>query len=87
MTYTLTITNASEDFIKGIKAMAKAANASVKAVKSTDSARKRTPNGYTAEFEAELLKELKETKRAYEKGDIKAMSVKEFRKAVDNGAI
>lgn len=48
----------------------------------------KTINGFTQEFEEELLSDLEETKRAYKKGELKTFdSVNEFRKAVDCGKI
>jgi len=46
---------------------------------------KRTINGFTPEFEAELLAELRETKEAYEKGKIKpCKSFEEYKKAMND---
>lgn len=79
MVVNLRLENASEDFLKAIKIMAKALNVSVRVKKE------RTLNGYTKEFEASLLKDLKELEKERKKGTLKSFdSVKEMRKALEN---
>ena len=60
---TLIIENVNDDLAKAIRAMAKPLKAKVK------TKRKLTINGFTPEFEKQLLQEVKETQEAYAKGE------------------
>ncbi|OCR85793.1 hypothetical protein CFT13S00388_09395 [Campylobacter fetus subsp. testudinum] len=82
--YTLIIDNANDDFIKGIKSLAKAVNIKVKVKREKNL----TINGFTPKFESELLQELEDTKQAYSHGkSVTFNSVADFRKAINSGKI
>ncbi|TLD97397.1 hypothetical protein LS71_001200 [Helicobacter jaachi] len=88
MVLQLEITNADENLLKALKGVVRLYPQSKLKVKRQNSkGQKLTVNGFTEEFEMELLRELEETRRDYAAGKIKAYSADEFRKAVDNGEI
>ena len=76
---TLIIENVNDDLAKAIRAMAKPFKAKVK------TKRKLTINGFTPEFEKQLLQEVKETQEAYAKGEMKTYdSIEEMHRDILN---
>lgn len=77
MTCTIKLENGNEKIVKAFKAIAEAFGAKLKVIK----------NEYSDEFLAGLDKLADETYAEYKKGKIKAHSVEEYRKLVDDGKI
>lgn len=84
MNFILQISNGDENLLKILKSVISLHPQAKLRVKKEQ---KRTINGFTPEFEREILNELQETEESYKKGEIKALSVKDFRKALQNGEI
>lgn len=84
MNFILQVSNADENLLKALRSVV---NLHPQAKLRVKKEQKRTINGFTPEFEREILNELQETEEAYKKGEIKALSVKDFRKALQNGEI
>ncbi|RDU62111.1 hypothetical protein CQA53_09515 [Helicobacter didelphidarum] len=80
MQVTLQISNADEKLIKALKSVISIHPQAKLKIEQE----KLTENGYTPEFEAEILKEMKEHKKAIKKGIIKTYhSFEDYKKAMN----
>ncbi len=83
MQITLQINNGNQNLFNAIKALLKT---QPKLDFTLQKGSNLTVNGFTPEFEAELLRELEETKKAYKSGKIKSYSsAKEMHEDILNG--